>query len=237
MSLTLSPKRVALALTLVVLCLTLASLAGQFSKYVLGHDKLLGIVRLFDLDDEGNIPTWYASASLLFCSVLLAIIGHDRKRGGDRYHFHWSVLSGIFLLLSIDEVAQIHESPNRRLRVALNAAGLLYHPWVILGAFFVLVIGITYRRFVADLPAETRHLFLTAGTLFVSGALGVEALGGWYTTLYGQQNMTYALLTTLEELLEMLGVVVFIYALMSYMGTHLKEVRVRVGDEEPRGQF
>jgi predicted permease len=121
------------------------------------------------------------------------------------------------LLLSIDEVVQLHESPNRRLRVALNAAGLLYHPWVILGAFFVLVIGMTYRRFLADLPAETRRLFLTAGTVFVSGALGVEALGGWYTTLYGRETMTYALIVILEELFEMVGVVVFIYSLMSYM--------------------
>jgi hypothetical protein len=233
MGLTVYPRRVALALTLVVLVLTLASLAGQLSLHVLGHGRLFGLDRLFDLDTEGNIPTWYASVSLLFCSVLLAIIGHYRKTGGDRYHLHWRLLSGVFLLFSIDEVAQIHESSNRRLRVALKASGLLHQPWVIPGAVLVLVIGMTYRRFIADLPAETRRGFLTAGTLFASGALGVEVVGNWYASLYGQQNMTYVLLATLEELLEMIGTVVFIHALLSYMGVHLKEIRVRVDGRPP----
>jgi len=235
-TLTISPKRVTQVLTFVVLCLALASVAGQYSKHVLGHDKLFGLVRLFDLDDEGNIPTWFASASLLFCSVLLAIIGRDRRWGGDRYYLHWSTLSGIFLLLSIDEAAHIHESLNTRVRAILKTEGLLQNAWIIPGAAFALIVAVACRHFLADLPGGTRRLFLAAGSLYVGGALGVEALGGWYTALYGQQNMTYALMATIEELLEMLGIVVLIYALLSYMSSHLKEIRVRVGDGAPRSQ-
>lgn len=58
MTVTIIPARVTRWLSLVVACLVLASLAGQFSKYVLGHDRLLGLVPLFDLDREGNVPTW-----------------------------------------------------------------------------------------------------------------------------------------------------------------------------------
>ena len=40
--------------------------------------------------------------------------------------------------------------------------------------------------------------------------------------------MTYALVTTVEELGEMLGVVIFIYALLSYLSQHLKPVLLSV---------
>ena len=42
--------------------------------------------------------------------------------------------------------------------------------------------------------------------------------------------MTYAMIATVEEFFEMQGIVVFIYALMSYMSSDLKEVRVRIDD-------
>ena len=233
MVLMVSPKRTRLVLTLVAVGLTLASISGQFSKHLLGHGHLFGLVRLFNLDDEGNIPTWYASSLLLLCSILLVTIACTKKREGDRYLLHWKALALIFLMLSLDETAQIHESPNRALRVALNSGGVLYNPWVIFGSAFVLLLVVAYWRFLSDLPSPTRRLFLTAGFLYVGGALGVEIVSGWYMALYGRENMTYAMIATVEELLEMLGTVTFIYALMSYMSSHLGDVRVRMADEGP----
>lgn len=231
MTLMISPKKLRQILTLVVLCLTLASLAGQFSTYFLGHGTLKGFVRLFYLDYENNIPTWYSSSALLLCSLLLATIAVAKKRDGAHYVFHWTALSIIFLFLSLDEAASVHEITVRPLKAALNAGPVLYHTWVILGAAVVLIIVVMYWRFLSDLPSPTRRLFLTAGIIYVGGALGIELLGGWYAALYGDQNMTYAMIVTIEEFFEMQGIVVFIYALMSYMSLHLKEVRVRIGDE------
>jgi len=231
MTLVISPKKLSQILTLVVLCLTLASIAGQYSTYFLGHARLKGLVRLFDLDDENNIPTWYSSSALLLCSILLATIAFAKKRDGARYVFHWTVLSIIFLFLSLDEAASVHESINEPLRAALDAGPVLYHTWVILGAAVVLAIVVVYWRFLSDLPSPTRRLFLTAGIMYVGGALGVELLGGWYSALYGKKNIMYVMIATVEEFFEMQGIVVFIYALMSYMSLNIKEVRVRIGDE------
>lgn len=232
MTLMISPRRIYQFLTLVVVCLTLASLAGQFSKFfLLDHDRLKGLVRLFDVDDENNIPTWYSSSALLVCSILLATIAFAKKRDGARYVFHWTVLSIIFLLLSLDEEARVHEITIKPVRAALNAGPVLHHTWVILGAAFVLIFVVAYLRFLSDLPSPMRRLFLTAGIIYVGGALGIELLGGWYVALYGKNNITYAMIATVEEFFEMQGIVVFIYALMSYMSLHLEEVRVRIGDE------
>ncbi len=66
--------------------------------------------------------------------------------------------------------------------------------------------------------------------LYVGGALGAKMVGGRYADLYGKQNLTYVLIVTVEEFLERSGIVVFIFALLSYISSHLKDARVHVDD-------
>ena len=47
--------------------------------------------------------------------------------------------------------------------------------------------------------------------------------------LYGYQ-LLWAMMTLIEEGLEMAGVLILIYALLSYMANYAQEVRIRVGD-------
>jgi hypothetical protein len=54
------------------------------------------------------------------------------------------------------------------------------------------------------------------------GALGMEMVDGYYASLYGDNNFVYVVLTTIEEFFEMVGIAVFIYALLSYISTHMK---------------
>ncbi len=44
--------------------------------------------------------------------------------------------------------------------------------------------------------------------------LGMEMLGGKYISLAGAREVVYAVIYTTEEALEMLGIALFIYALM-----------------------
>ena len=229
---TLSPRQITRFLLFIVLGLVLASLAGQFSKYYLNHATLLGLIPRFNVDAENNIPTWYSSFALLFCSALLAIIASAKRLKGDRFTRHWIALSVIFLYLSLDEVASIHELLIEPLRSLLDASGFLYFTWVIPGAIFVVICLLLFLQFLRSLPAKTRRLFLLAGTIFVTGALGVELVGGYYAESSSQNNMTYAMITTIEESLEMVGIVVFIYALLSYMSSVVSEVKISISDQE-----
>src|SRR5262245_52604497 len=64
---------------------------------------------LFDLDGEANIPTWFSSCQLFLIGVVLFPLGfalHKAKRPSRQF---LSVLSVCFLLLSLDETAQLHE--------------------------------------------------------------------------------------------------------------------------------
>lgn len=227
------PVRAAAALLIVAVSLTLASLAGQFVKYYLGHDYVFGLINKFNLSHEGNIPTWYSSVTLLVCAVLLWTIGRHTRVERDRYSRHWSALALLFLYLSIDEGAAIHEMINRPLRDALGTHGFLYYPAALVGAIFAAIVGSAYVSFLRSLHARSRLLFVASAAVYLSGALVIEAFSARHAELFGQQNMTYAAITTLEELCEMLGVVIFVYALLSYMALHIPQVLVCPRFTEP----
>ena len=75
------------------------------------------------------------------------------------------------------------------------------------------------RKFHFLIPhnSDTRVRFVTAGVIFLTGALGIEMLGAREADLYDTTTVTYCLLYSLEEMLEMLGIILFIYALLSHL--------------------
>lgn len=232
MKFTFSPRRIAQTLSLIVLCLTLASIAGQFSKNYFDQPNVSKFARLFNLDEESNIPTWYSSSTLLLCSVLLAAITCVKKREGNRFVLHWRALSLIFLYISLDETALIHERASNLLERAFATSGFLYYAWIIPATPIMLIFVLAYFRFLLDLPAKTRRLFLFAGSLFVGGALGMEPFEALQEDVYGKESTTFAVMTHIEEVLEMTGIIVFIYALTSYMISPAKEVNVSMNWSE-----
>ncbi|MEW5860887.1 MAG: hypothetical protein AB1861_26530 [Cyanobacteriota bacterium] len=240
MEITISTKKITRFLLFVVLGLALASIAGQISKYFLGDSELFGFVSQFNLASEKNVPTYYSGLTLLFCSLLLGAIAFSKKKANDRYARHWQGLSLIFFYLALDEVLIFHEGTAqplraifKRLGLSFLASGIFYFAWVILGAAFVLIVFIAYAKFLAELPDKTRRLFFVAGTIFVVGALGVEMLESYWVAMQGKENFVYAIMATVEELLEMLGIIIFIYALLSYMSSQLKEMRILINSNEP----
>ena len=226
------PRKVLRVLVIMALSLALVSLAGQFSKYYLGHDNIFGLVSRFDVASEANVPTWFSSSLLLVCSLLLSIIAVGKKRERDRYALHWCALAVIFLFLSMDEAASFHELLNRPLQSALHTNGVFRYAWVIPYGVAVMVFALVYLKFFLALPKQTRLLVFVAGCTYVSGALGLELVGGEIETHWGNQNMMWALETTVEEFLEMLGVAVFIYALLVYLVPGSKAVVITIADHE-----
>jgi hypothetical protein len=182
------------------------------------------------VDEEGNIPAWYSASLLLLCSFLLATIASAERRRQSRYAVGWLILSLVFAYLSLDESAQLHELSIPLLRDLFNPTGLLYYPWIVPAGICVALFVLGYWRFLTGLPPKTRWLFLLAGAVFVGGALVIEALSGRQALLYGKQNLTYHLIITVEELFEMVGVVVFIYALLDYISRQFPKLVFEVSN-------
>jgi hypothetical protein len=188
---------------------------------------------MFSLNAEENIPALYSTFSLLFCSVLLALIAFGRKSQGAKYALHWAGLAAIFLFLAMDESLSFHESTTVPLRKFLDTSGGLFYAWIIPYALALLFFLLIYLRFVLDLKPQTRNRFLLAGAIFVSGAMLFEIPGGIYDEAFGRHTPMYALISTIEELLEMGGILVFIYALTAYISAEFPQMKIRFseGDE------
>ncbi len=213
----------------VVLFFALVSLFANYNVYYLPDFPGRDIFRiLFDLNSEDNIPTIYSGAALLFCSILTETVFQAHKLAKNKDFWSWRGLSIVFAGLSLDELIGFHERLTTPLQNTFNTSGFFYYAWVIVGAIFVLGFLLVFGRFITTLPRKTRRLFLIAGTIYVVGAIATELVGGYYEYYYTQSNMVYAFITTIEEVLEMVGIIIFIYGLLLYINTNMKGIDIGI---------
>ena len=174
------------------------------------------IIKLLNFNLEANLPTYFSSLVLLTNGILLALIGSNYRNKGQKF-WHWLGLSAIFIFLALDEMIQIHEQLRYPMEALLNTSGVFYFAWFIPYIIVTAIIGIAYFKFMMRLPKHILKLFILAGVLFISGAVGMEMLGGMHSEKYGEQNLTYYIMYSIEETLEMSGAIVFLYALLRYI--------------------
>jgi hypothetical protein len=184
------------------------------------------IARRFTVDSEGSVPAWYSSNLLLVASALLAVVATVAFNERDRWWKHWAALSAMFCLLSLDEAASFHESLILPLRTHFGANGIFFFAWVIPGVFFVGAVGLAFLKFVLNLDTKTRNRFVLAGSLFVGGALGMEFVGGAFIDALGEGHILHIGAAAIEETLEMLGVTLFIIAILKHLETRVGEFRL-----------
>jgi hypothetical protein len=186
---------------------------------------------LLDLRGEGNLPAYWSTALLLVAGLLLLAVGQaeapiNRLRGRA-----WGALGLVFLYLSADEAASLHELARRIPRDWLPHSSLFYWPWVIFGSVAVIVLVIAFRRFLWDLPRDTRRSLILAGAVYVGGALGLEFVGAAIEAHHWSEGLL-VIEETFEEGLEMIGVVLLIHALLCHLGRHLPALCVQVQPAE-----
>ncbi len=187
------------------------SLAGHVTGEFWGHAY---VYSKLNVDAEANVPTWYQSSMLLVCSVLAGWTASRRMRSGERFATHWWGLTVIFAILSLDEAISLHENLTEPIRSATGPSDYLSNAWIIPGAVITAVVSLLYVRFLLHLETPVRGLIFLGAALFVGGALGMEVVDGHIGELYGPYSTPYYVGTTLEEVAEMVGAVLFVYALM-----------------------
>lgn len=227
-----SPRKTTKLLIGIIISFTLIHCLLQFIEFGLGFSKIHLITVLFDFERDSNITTWYSSITLFISSILLWGIAIAKKSSQDTFATHWRILSIIFAFLSLDEVAMLHEKAGEVLDslTSVEFEGWLYFQWVLIGVPVTVIIALAYFKFITHLPAKTRNLFILAGALFVGGALGLEILAGRQESLTQGSNLIYKLITTIEELWEKLGVMVFIYALLDYMKKYVDQIEISISN-------
>lgn len=218
---TVSPRKVALALGLLAIYFAAQSLVIEYAQIQLANTdaspSLLLLLDLFSVNAEQTIPTWY-SAMLLFASSIVLWMIATAKRGDQHgYAGYWTGLAIVFLYLSMDESAVIHEILADWLQHRYELTGYLAFGWQLVAAPLVAFFGLLYARFVFRLPVRTRNLFILAGLLYLGGTLVLDAVSANEWDRDGGITFRYLAIGTAEEVCEMLGVVLFLYALLSYI--------------------
>ena len=173
----------------------------------LGSDDWIHIA-FFDLDEEEAFGTWFSTMLLMLASLLLAVQAHICKTESNRWVSWWLALSVGFLILSIDEVVAFHEYVNTVVEDTR---------WTTFAVGLVLIVGLAYLPFLRALPPRSRTLFIVAGVLYIGGAVGVERATDWYDDQELLDTLGYNLWTAVEEVLEISGVTLFIYAVIGHI--------------------
>lgn len=117
-----------LLLWLFVVMLCLAALHSVFYYAAFHIDgKYFLLYTIFNMGLDVSIPSllsvaeWIASLLLIFM-----VIAAHRKRG--EAHKYWSALFVVFVFLTLDEFASLHEKLVPPMRKAYEAGGSLYLP-------------------------------------------------------------------------------------------------------------
>ena len=171
--------------------------------YIVGNPDKFDFIPMFDLDREQNIPTLFSSLLFMFNALLFWLIGKYQQEEKK----YWYGLASLFAFLSFDESATIHEKLGDFTEQFVDASGILYYPWVISYSLLVLVLVILYFRFFYHMPKKLFYRFVLAAAIFLSGAIGFELLGAQEADLYGTDSPLYTIYYTIEESLEMFGLI------------------------------
>ena len=194
----------------------------QGSQY---YNVLSDQSRLFNIDQEVNIPTWFVGFLTLYTGLLAGIIASTEKVRGNWLHFWWRGLAIIFVYISLDEVSGLHELVIDPIRNSFDLPPWLYQAWIVVGLALVGLFGLIYSVFLWKVPRLVAFYFILAGIVYVGGAVGVEAIGGYSLSTQGLSDW-YIELAHIEEFMEMMGVVLAMYACTHYLRCHIKSVTI-----------
>ena len=224
MRLTVPPHLLLVLLLPVAAALVLASLLGHLWGLATpggvpfdGYERLMEVV---DVDAETTVPSWFAAMLLALCALLLLDVARTAHAERDRWRWHWAVLTVVFAYLSVDEGSRLHEIGSALLDRAGVDTGLRF-AWVALALPVVAVFVVAMLPFLARLPRRTAASFVVAGAVYVGSAVGLELVGGGVADTAGISSAPYLVVSSLEELGEMVGAVLFAWAVADHQRRHL----------------
>jgi hypothetical protein len=223
-----SARRIAITVSLIALVLCALSLIFTAYEWSLGTENTYWVLQLtefFNVSHEANLPSWFSTMLLMSVALLSALIA----RLGQKSRRYWAAFSILFLYLSLDEAAVIHEMLTTPLREALQLGGFLYFSWLLVGIPFAIVVGLLLLPFLRSLPAPTLRLMLLAALLYLGGAALIEAISAAVWDANNGTSLLYSAISTLEEFLEMQGVILLIYSLMRYLNQNIPVAQLQFG--------
>lgn len=173
------------------------------------------IVQRFDLNAEANLPTWWATILLFvvaLCGFFIYVL-QQKERVATRWPKFWLFFGTLYLLLSLDEAAQIHEILDRTSAVK----------WVSVYAPLAFIVLFVFGFYFFVIRAKDRSLrrWIVAGLfLYILGGLVLEWVDHTYTLRYAWRQSEYVV----EEGLELAGTILVLRGCLLEINTRLARI-------------
>lgn len=185
------------------------------------------LVGLFDMDSEISLYTWYSTTILLFVpACLLAFIGYKKKQAGDKLAWSWFVVSGVFMFLSIDDGAMIHEKLSTINRLTglqdLLGNGIFAWSWWIIYLPIGIALAVVLFRWFMSLPTRTKAFIAIGLTVVVVGQIGMEAVSSLISNSTGEY--IGPVWRGFQKFVGRAGLSIVLYGIFDYIFVNKKEL-------------
>lgn len=202
--------------------LALASLYVINAKLGYPHQFLTSLV---DLAGEANLPSWYSSIQLFIVSALLAVAPYKMYHKKDMKFWVLLIMSVAFALMSLDEIAQIHEwlggmsdlllPGGTRKNTVFHITGI----WMLLIGipFSIFMLGLVFclKRY-TKIKRPIFNKFIIGLIIFMGSANGTEILSNF---IYSS-GKAKIIRICFEEFGEMVGVTILMWAAYEFVLSH-----------------
>ena len=226
-SVTISARRLLSLLWLAAATIVLLSLLQDIFIFLVPEAGFSDRIYRLDLDAEASLPTWFSCALMMLCSLMLFLVAAQAAQDRLWPAVPWFLLAAIFLLLSLDEIAMVHEWISAALAARIENSGLFYFAWTLPALIICLPGLVCFLPFILRFRGLDRVLLIGSAIVFLSGAVGMEMLAGAEAEVAGIDSLRYRLLATVEESLEYAGLLIFLTFI-------LRQLRASYGRTEIR---
>jgi hypothetical protein len=207
------------------LALAAMYLLTQSLKIFAGKEFVFGLVPMFDLDAEANLPSFFQAQTLLACGVALSVVAVNERVRGAAQALRWLGLALAFFYLGADEAAMLHDRMGPP-AMQLFGAGPNHVDWMLPMGILAGGFGLWILPLLFAIPRRTASAFIVAGLVYVGGAVGFEVVGKFAADLYGYSSFQYVVTVVLEEGGEMLGVALMLRAVLRYAAANRYALRL-----------
>ncbi|MBN2043768.1 MAG: hypothetical protein JW757_02010 [Anaerolineales bacterium] len=213
---TLDRKVIRNTLILVLLILVLADLIGP----------VIGVTSTFSLDRPGSLGVWFESLLYILSAGLLALIAIEHIQRKDPTGWRWGLFALFILYLSANTNARLNSKIFFTL-FRLYRSSLMYIFLQLLFIVLVITLIVIFWPVLRGLPAQYRRMLIRSGVIFGMGAILVDAVSSFF--FHGTNTWFYLL----EEMLEYSGFVLFIDAILAYLGAEMGTIRLKLRQDDP----
>ena len=228
MNITLNKKKFVFVLTVCAFLLILIHSIILGIYFYIDDPDTFDFIRLFDLDYEGNIPTLFSAVLFFINGLFFYLIYSSTKQENNPYQSYWLGLALIFIFMGFDEGTRLHEEIGDLVETIVEAKGLLYFPWVIPYSIAFLIASVIYFRFYLTLNKNLKFRLFFCALIFLSGAMGLEIISAQEAETNGTSSLRYSILYTIEETLEIVGLILLIDTLVGHLSRERKSILIKL---------